>query len=33
MMQLPESWAQGIRNWADQNGSVREVWLFCTGPR
>ena len=27
-MQLEEFWLEGIRNWAEQNDNVREVWLF-----
>jgi len=27
-MQLPEAWRNAIEQWAAQNRSVREVWLF-----
>jgi hypothetical protein len=27
-MPLPESWIVGIRQWAERNNSIQEVWLF-----
>ena len=27
-MRLPEAWLTGITKWAQQNGSIMEVWLF-----
>lgn len=27
-MAIPEQWLRGIQEWAERNGSVREVWLF-----
>jgi hypothetical protein len=28
---LPESWINGIQQWAEKNSSIREVWLLGVG--
>jgi predicted nucleotidyltransferase len=32
-MGLPESWVNGIQQWAASNSSIREVWLFGSRAR
>jgi predicted nucleotidyltransferase len=27
-MDMRDEWLQGLRDWAEQNGSVRQLWLF-----
>jgi predicted nucleotidyltransferase len=33
MDQLPEAWRTVIEQWAEQNGSIKEVWLFGSRAR
>ena len=33
MNQLPEAWRRDIEQWAEQNGSIKEVWLFGSRAR
>ena len=33
MIGLPESWINGIQQWAEKNSSIREVWLFGSRAR
>jgi predicted nucleotidyltransferase len=32
-MGMPESWINGIQQWAESNSSIREVWLFGSRAR
>jgi predicted nucleotidyltransferase len=32
-MPLPKPWADGIRQWAERTGCIREVWLFGSRAR
>jgi predicted nucleotidyltransferase len=32
-MHLPEAWVRGIQEWAEQNASIQEVWLFGSRAR
>lgn len=27
-MDMQDEWLRGLRDWADKNGNVRELWLF-----
>ena len=32
-MRLPDGWIRGIGDWAKQNASIQEVWLFGSQAR
>jgi predicted nucleotidyltransferase len=31
--QIPVAWLEGIRQWAEANGNIQEVWLFGSRAR